>query len=213
MGTGTVSDVKKCAVFVGGDRVSRATVDKLMLDGSYIIAADVGYVYARELGIEPDLVIGDFDSAQKPEASCEVYPVRKDDTDIMLALKKAILLGFRDITVVGGTGGRLDHTVGNLQALAYCCEQDVRCRLSADGQRAEIYRPGTYRIAPPEGWSMSLFAFGSAVCGLTIRNADYCADDLMLEPSFPLGISNKALEGGAEVSFKSGRLLCICSEL
>ena len=213
MGTGTVTSVKKCAVFVGGDRIGETTLDRDSLAGSFVIAADIGFVYAQELGVKPDLIIGDFDSAQMPDADCEVYPVRKDDTDMMLALKKAISLGFDDITVYGGTGGRLDHTVGNIQALAYCCEQGVRCRLFADGQRAEVLRPGTHHIDTPAGWSMSLFAFGSEVSGLTIHNADYCGEDLTLTPSFPLGISNKALEGGADVIFKSGRLLCICSQL
>ena len=165
-------------------------------------------------GVRPDIVLGDFDSSVKPEGvETEVYPVEKDDTDLMLAIKRAIAEACDDITIYGGLGGRLDHTVGNIQAMAFCAEKGVRCRIIADGQIAQIFTCGRYTIEDIKGWSLSLFAYGGDVTGLTIKGAKYCCENITLTPYFPLGVSNEVADDLVQVSFKSGHLLCIRSRL
>ena len=205
---------RPCAVFVGGDPVSKTVLDREKLESSLIITADVGYRRAIDLGITPDIVLGDFDSSEKPEGvNAEVYPVEKEDADLMLALKRAISEGCDDITIYGACGGRLDHTVGNIQAMAYCVSRGVRCCIIADDQRAEMFPAGEYRIEPMKNWSLSLFAYGGDVKRLTIKGAKYCCEDITLTPYFPLGVSNEVSEYPAHISFESGYLLCIRSKL
>ena len=90
-----------------------------------VIAADAGYLNLQKAGIKPDVIIGDFDSAKKPEteAQVEAFPVLKDDTDTMLAIRYGFRSGYNRFEIYGGIGGeRTDHTVANIQSLAYIAE-------------------------------------------------------------------------------------------
>ena len=90
-----------------------------------VIACDRGYLHARRMGIQPDLIIGDFDSAPVPEGEVPVerFSSRKDDTDTMLAVKKALSMGSGEILIACAFGGRLDHTVANIQSGAFIAGQ------------------------------------------------------------------------------------------
>ena len=92
--------------------------------GDMLIAADAGLLHLERLGLAPDLALGDFESlGYVPEApQVEVCPVRKDDTDTMAALRRALELGYRRALIFGGLGGRrFDHSLANVQALAWAC--------------------------------------------------------------------------------------------
>ena len=87
-------------------------------NGAFVIAADAGIEKLNKAGIVPDLIIGDFDSlgARPSGENVRIFPVEKDDTDTMLCLKHAIGQGANDVTILGGIGGRLDHTFANIQS-------------------------------------------------------------------------------------------------
>ena len=84
--------------------------------GDYIIAADGGYRSLRARGIEPDFVMGDFDSlGYRPEhPNVETHPVMKDDTDLGLAVRWALGHGYRRLVMAGALGGRIDQTIASL---------------------------------------------------------------------------------------------------
>ena len=86
-------------------------------EDSFIIAVDAGWQHADTLGVEADLVLGDFDSAPEPKEKGAILklPREKDDTDTLYAVKEALRRGYTDITILGGLGGRLDHTFANMQ--------------------------------------------------------------------------------------------------
>ncbi len=96
--------------------------------GDFKIAADAGLLLCRKLGIEPDLIIGDFDSMPQPkDEPCVRVPVEKDDTDTMLALREGLAHGCTEFYFYGATGGRrLDHTLANLQSLAFLRRHGAR---------------------------------------------------------------------------------------
>ena len=86
----------------------------------YVIGADKGYLNLINNGIEPNVVIGDFDS-YTDKIECEniiKYPVKKDFTDSALAAQHAISKGYDKIIVYGAIGGHLDHTLANIALLA-----------------------------------------------------------------------------------------------
>ncbi|MFA5659567.1 MAG: thiamine pyrophosphokinase, partial [Oscillospiraceae bacterium] len=106
--------MKKCAVLSGGEIADYSQIDVSQLKDCVIISADSGYYHAKALGLKTDYLIGDFDSIDfVPKDASEVieFPSEKDDTDTMLAIKLALNLGFEDITIVGGLGKRLYHTL------------------------------------------------------------------------------------------------------
>ena len=203
-------------IIIGGADMNTNCVDRSLFDGKYIICADRGVAHAQKIGIEPDLIVGDFDSLGfVPQTDCRImqFKPEKDDTDLMIALKEAIKLGFKDILIYAALGGRLDHTFASIQTLAYALEHGVKAQLKSESDIAELFDPGEYPINRKEGYSMSLFSYSENVTGLNIKGAKYEVTDADLDSSFPLGVSNEIVETEAVISFKSGRLLVIQSFL
>ena len=102
--------------------VGAASLDGVRLSpraGDYVIAADGGYRSLKARGIEPDFVMGDFDSlGYRPDhPNVETHPVMKDDTDLGLAVRWALVHGYRRLVMAGALGGRLDQTIASLQTL------------------------------------------------------------------------------------------------
>ena len=104
--------MNRCVIFGGGEIADLRYAQNLLREDDYIICADRGYAYCVSMGVVPDLVLGDFDSynGSLPQ-NCELlrYPVEKDDTDTMLAVKEAIRRGYHEIMMLGMLGGRLDR--------------------------------------------------------------------------------------------------------
>lgn len=213
---------KKCTIFSGGEAVSAQCVAeyKSFIDDSLVISADKGYKLAQAVGVKSDIIMGDFDSAEKPVFdNIEIFPSEKDDTDLMLAIKQGFESGCDDFLIFGATGGRADHLLGNIQSLGYILSCGGEGMIAADSEIIRLYRAGSYRIYDREGFSFSLVAYTDKVESLTIKGAKYEVEDCLLTNASPLGISNvvKGFDGQdrkyAEISFKSGYLLSVQSKM
>ena len=175
----------------------------------FIIAADGGYRHCLSCGLTPHLLMGDFDSLGTPPAGCTVqtFPVEKDDTDSMLALKEGLARGFRTFHLYGGTGGRLDHTLANLQGLGYLAERGAQGFLYEEHYVFTAIRNSSFSLPPREEGIFSLFCLGPECHGVSIRGGKYPLEDAELSPTFPLGVSNHFIGGPVEISVKEGCLL------
>lgn len=189
-------------------------------EGDFIICADGGYSQAKLEGIQPDMVIGDFDSVKydsidnELEASGRVIRVasEKDDTDTMICLKYGIKRGFDDFFILGGLGGRLDHTIANLQTMSYALDQGKSIWILDGKNRTTLRTPGSLKIERLEDYFISLFSYGASCSGVTIRGVKYPLENHLLTSSFPLGVSNEFLKEIAEINHSSGRLLIVLSQ-
>lgn len=180
-------------------------------EGDLVIAADAGLKHLARLGIEPDIALGDFDSlGYVPEApSVEVCPVRKDDTDTMAALKRALELGYRRVLIFGGLGGaRFDHSLANVQALAWADAHGMEailvgrdCALTAISDGTALEFDARY------SGDFSAFCFGSEASGICESGLSYFLDDAVLTPDFPLAVSNSFTGERARISVARGRLI------
>lgn len=181
-------------------------------EGDFIICADGGTVIAEKGGVVPDLVLGDLDSTDSvsEKYNFKRFPCEKDDTDTMLCLKYGLEQGCADFLIIGGVGGRLDHTIANLQTLAYAkkhgadarlCSHDAECRMISDGEKAEIEKK--------DGFYLSLFSFSEKCEGVSVSGTKYVLDGGLLEASFPLGVSNAFEAEKAYISVEKGSLLII----
>ena len=94
----------------------------------FVIAADAGLRCLEERKVVPDLIVGDFDTLQYVPQGENVLklPAEKDDTDMSIAIKEGIGAGFSVFHIYCGTGGRIDHTIANLQMLAYLAEREMQ---------------------------------------------------------------------------------------
>lgn len=179
-------------------------------NGDLIIAADAGYLNVQKAGIRPDVIIGDFDSSEKPKTDTpiETFPVLKDDTDTMLAIKYGFENGYSRFAIYGGIGGeRTDHTIANIQSLAYIADHGGRGFLVGEDETFTLIKNSSVTLQSEKGKTLSVFAYGGTAEGISIKGAVYETDDLTLSPSFPLGVSNKFKEKSATVGVKNGCLL------
>ena len=178
-------------------------------EGDFVLCADGGWKLAQSEGVEPDWVIGDFDSAEAPETGrVERHPVMKDDTDTMLCLKRGLRLGYERFLFLGGFGGRMDHTLANLQTLAYAAERGAQAIMQDGFCRVLALRNGTARVARRPG-KLSVFALSDRCRGVTVRGAVYGLTDGELTNAFPLGVSNEYAADEAEITVREGTLLIV----
>lgn len=201
-----------CLIVSGGDFCA---LPEELRAPAYVIACDRGYEHAARLGLMPDLIVGDFDSAPPPETGAPVdrLPTRKDDTDTMFAARRALDAGYRDVAVCCAFGGRLDHTLANLQTAAWLVARGARVRLSGAGAEALAFTGGTERFPRRRGRSLSVFALSDMCGGVTIRGTKFDCENETLTSAFPLGVSNVWTADTAEVTVKSGILLVMQSKL
>ena len=181
------------------------------LPGDLVIAADGGLDYLREVGIEPDVILGDFDSLKgaRPEGNVLTYPSEKDDTDMFLALRQAVGRGYRRIEIYGGLGGkRLDHTLANLQSLAFLRRHGARGYLYDDNFVYTVIENEHLTVRQTVDWGLlSIFNLGADAEGLTLRGVQYELTDAPLGSAFPLGVSNHIITPQAEIDVRRGLLL------
>jgi thiamine pyrophosphokinase len=182
-----------------------------------IIAADAGAKHLLELGIYPDFLVGDFDSL--PEAlitqitaagkQIRRYPVQKDQTDLQLALDVATEAGLTTVSIWGGLGRRLDHTLGNIGLLQYAADSGIHARLrDADH---ELFLAGERSVVPARpGWAVSLIPLSREVIGVSTAGLKYPLDRATLYANITRGVHNQFTTAEAIVTVKAGRLLIVC---
>lgn len=174
----------------------------------YVIAADGGLQHTQALGIEPQEILGDFDSLGYIPQDARVFPVEKDDTDAMLAARRGLALGFREFLYYGSLDGkRLDHTVANYQTLQYLADHGARGYLVGQDFLVTVVKEG--RIFFPEGTDglISVFCLGADALGVSLRGLYYPLEGGTLTAGFPLGVSNHFTGAPAEISVEAGSLL------
>ena len=180
--------------------------------GDYVIAADRGYDSLIAYGVNPDLAVGDFDSlGHRPNHPNVIQlPAEKDDTDMVYALRKGLELGYRRFILLGGVGGRLEHTLGNLQLLDWVASQGGQGFLVGEKTAVTCIRDGG-SITFPASMSgyLSVFCNSGAAEGVILSGLKYPLDQYTLMSSFPLGVSNQFLGEEATVSVEKGSMLLI----
>ena len=188
-------DSKICYVFGAGER---SDCDISLAADDLVIAADGGFDYLEQLGLRGDYVLGDFDSVLSYDlpSDCIRYPKEKDDTDMMLAVKLGLEKGYLEFVIYGGLGGRLDHSLANIQTLAYLAEHGAAGTLYASDYAIRVVTNGTVSFSKdlPEnvpGNLRSIFSLSDTSTSVTIHGLKYEAESITLTNSFPLGISNE----------------------
>ena len=190
-------------------------------DGDFVIAADAGFSHCERLGIEPDLIVGDFDSLKEGdgEALEEIrrreperiltLPSEKDDTDMLAAIRVGLEKGCREFFLYGGLGGRLGHTIANIQCLNYLKERGASGYLTDASGLIQVAKNETIRFEKREtGW-LSLFSLGEKAEGVTLRGLKYELTDAVVTNSFPIGVSNEFIGKEAAVTVRNGTLLIL----
>ena len=197
----------KCLIFCAG---GFAGLYEPIAADDFIIAADGGLVHTEALGLTPNMILGDFDSLGYVPAGSKVFPVEKDDTDAMLAVKKGLELGYTDFLLYGSLDGpRLDHTVANFQTLQYFADHGATGTLVGKTQLVTLVQNNKITLPARNAGTVSVFCMGKDALGVTIKGLKYALENGTLTAGFPLGVSNHFIGQPAEISVKDGSLLVI----
>ncbi len=203
----------KCIIFAGAEVKDISSLD--IDNETYIICADGGYKNALKFGIIPNLAVGDFDTLDFKEVKeCKIIkcPPEKDDTDTMIAVKKALEMGFDDITITGALGGRFDHTFANIQTLLYIAENNADGCIIGDNDIIYVQKNSCRTYHKKDGYYFSVFSLSGLSEGVTLKGFKYNLENGVLKNSFPLGVSNEFAEKNGFVEVKNGILLVILSK-
>lgn len=201
----------KCIIIAplyAGEELETLTPDA----GDMLICADGGYDAAVRHGLKPDLVIGDFDSMPFSHVkACESIrlPVHKDDTDMVVCLEEGRRRGYTHFHIAGCLGGRLDHTISNLQCLYDCALRGEQAWMYDGQNRVSVLVPGSYTLPKRPGCKFSLLAYTPEVTGVTLRGTEWELTDATLTNRYPLGVSNEITADQVELSFTAGAVLVL----
>ena len=178
-------------------------------EDALVIAADGGLRHTQYLGIAPDVILGDFDSLGYVPADSRVFPVEKDDTDAMLAVRLGLQRGCDFFLFYGAMDGpRLDHTVANFQTLGYLATHGARGVLIGRDYIAAVLKDEVISFPPEAEGILSLFCLGASA-EVTIEGLHYPLSRGTLTPDFPLGVSNHFLGKPARITVHDGLVLAL----
>lgn len=212
--------MKKALVVTGGNIERAFCMDYLKKNAfDFLTAVDHGLQFFYDAGLAPDLAVGDFDSADKETLRHfqemegiewrKLVP-EKDDTDTEAAIRQVIAKGYAQIHVLGATGSRLDHVLGNIGLLGIGLEEGAEIFIVDSHNRIRMIRDNITLLKKERfGDYVSLLPVSEAVFGVTLIGMKYPLNDHTLTPFNSLGISNEMIEERAEIRLKGGTLLVL----
>ena len=203
--------MRRCVIIGNAPITDYEGIKGLLREDDHIICCDGGRKHAALLGIVPDLLVGDFDSSERPDTDIEtiVLPREKDDTDSFFAAKEGVSRGFKEFLLIGVFGGRLDHSMVNISVMLWLYKQGIPCMAADDLSVMEIVGEKEVTIDGSYPY-FSLLCIDGEAKGVNISGAKFPLDGGTVTPTYQYATSNEVLPGGtASVSVKDGVLLLI----
>lgn len=197
-----------CYLFGAGDHDGRH-----MAPGpeDLVIAVDGGYAFVQKYGLTAHWIVGDFDSLPNPPEGVPLarLPKEKDDTDMAAAIRLGLEAGYRAFHIYGGCGGRIEHTLANIQLLAGLARQGARGFLSDGQSLITAIHNGSISFPQSAAGFVSVFAHSDQASGVWERGLKYPLCDATLRSFFPLGVSNEFIGQAASISVREGTLVVV----
>lgn len=214
----------KCVLVLAGVLQSEdeMVIKEYAAEGAWLIAVDGGADYLWKMGLKANLYIGDFDSASekvksilkdREEIEKVVLPCEKDDTDTLAALKEAIKRGYEEFYIFGGCGGRIDHTVANLQCLLFLRRKGFKGYLQNGVEKIWVLKNESIEFCETQRGILSLFSMGEKAEGVFISGMKYGLENGVVTNDFPIGISNEFIGEKGCVKVTEGELLVVLREI
>ncbi len=201
----------KAFIYTGGS-IYPENITERPKGGDLVIAADSGYENARALGASPSLLLGDLDSLRTPLSEIPkdieriTVPAEKDETDTQLAVNLALSRGARELVIIGGLDGRLDHTLSNMAILEAMFDSGIPTVIT-NGQNRVRYIRSTSTLLARSGFKyVSLIAADETVRSVDLEGCKYPLKGARLSRKFQYAVSNEITGNCALVSVKKGGL-------
>jgi len=195
-------------ILANGEPPSRQLCRGRAAKAQWILCCDGACLYAKAYGLTPDMIVGDMDSIGEklPESFANIplvkYPVEKDATDLQLAIELTLKKGCTSIEIIGGTGRRTDHLLGNIQLLLYLAKKNIPATM-IDSYNFISVVTGTVPLEGKEGDLVSIIPLSSNL-RITTENLKYSLKEHLMPADQPLGISNVLLQSPAAFHISGG---------
>ena len=213
----------KSYIIISGGSVDLYSLQGILdrhLESSRVIAVDKGIETCNKIGIVPDVIVGDFDSANKVTVGVyrkmakKMHSIRfvdldthKDFTDTHVAIMHAIEEGATDIYISGATGTRLDHTMANIGLLKECADKGVNAYIEDDHNVITMINSSA-GISRLEGYDyISFIPYGGCVAGVTLTGFEYNVENRTFEIGDSLGVSNRVVSEDARIEIEDGYMI------
>ena len=208
--------MQRILIFANGELPDLNKARSLLRADDTVICADGGTRHALALGIRPDLIIGDLDSVDEGDVqkfrsegvNVEAHPRDKNETDLELAINRAIEMKPESLVIVAALGGRLDQTLANITLLVDPRLSRFHVRLD-DGVEEILLCRDTIEVHGRDGDLVSLIPWQGAVSGIQTEGLKWPLRHETLYPDKTRGISNELVGGSATVSMEPGLLLIV----
>jgi len=208
--------LQRIIIFANGELPDLNKARLLLLTDDTVICADGGTRHVLALGLRPDLIIGDLDSADSETIQkfkddgidIEFYPRDKNETDLELAIKRAIRMDPKQILIIAALGGRLDQTLANIALLSDPLLSTFDVRLE-DGVEEILLCRNQAEVHGRSGDLVSLIPWQGAVSGIETRGLRWPLHKETLYPNKSRGISNEMTGESGSISIEAGLLLIV----
>lgn len=205
-----------CCALVGASDFNAEHFAELDAQGvfDYVIAVDGGYAHLESIGRKPNMAMGDFDSLGYVPKDVRVakMPAKKDKSDMELALDRAKGLRHDEVYVYGALGGRLDHTLANLQILAHFCEKGLYVNAIGINEIVMfVTGPDMIELPARDEGTVSVFSLSDVSSGVFERGLAYELDDALLTSRTSRGLSNEFIGEPSVIGVESGTLAVIAA--
>ncbi len=204
------------ALFLNGEFEKSDRLTKQINQADLLVAVDGGLQHVMASGLTPHIIIGDLDSIDATDlenyenngVDVVKFPVHKDETDLELAVDYVLSLGFKEILILGATGGRTDHFFGNI--LFFSNPKYLSYRIRILTKKSEIFYCTRQQIIEgAAGDLISLIPISEVVSGIKTTGLMYPLQDETLFRWKTRGISNQMQDQKALIEYESGVLLCV----
>ena len=198
--------MKTCYIIGGGD--FDGLFDEIKKD-DLVIAADKGYTLAKEKNIRVDYVIGDFDSSTKPTDVnvVSLNPI-KDFTDTVAAIEMAKDMGYTNIIIYGGLGGRESHTISNIRTIYHYKNCGIDIKLKSEKKELFVVSDSFSYKYTGKDFYVSVFSLKDTT-KVTLRGLYYELDSYPMPVDDSLGVSNETNDRDFEIEVSDGAVIVI----
>lgn len=206
----------KAVLVCNGSICDYNEIKKYISNNDYIISVDGGAGHLRRMGIAPNVLIGDFDSANSEDLQYFIdlginklkFPAEKDMTDSELAIEKAVEMGADELLFIGAMGSRVDHSLANLLLLKKCLDIGIKACILDENNQIYMFK-STFTMPKQDGYKLSLIPISAKVTGVTTFGLKYKLNNATMHLGTSWGVSNEFIEDEATVKIGEG-ILMVC---
>lgn len=214
-------DIHKSALIIAGGTLNIEFAKAYLKQHSYdcYIAVDNGLAYMEQLGLMPEVMVGDFDTASeelvtryKEIQNITIISLKpeKDETDMESAIDYTIRMGYNKVVLLAAMGGRFDHTLANLHMLYRLFQNGIHGNMVDECNNIYLLQSShTLKKEKLHGNYISLLPFTSQVTNLTLDGFKYPLENYCLKAGASIGVSNEAVESECNITFQEGVLIVV----